>query len=138
MDMETSTDVIFETVNSNIEIEDSMETSTDVIFETINADIEIEPTPVVTITRSVGSESKKGGPRGPTAKVAPRLEIARAALFEAISTGPTTAKALLEATASQGVLYTDILLVARQAMAAGEIIETKLGRKNSWGLPTEG
>jgi len=136
MDMETSTDIIFETVNSNITIEDSMETSTDIIFETINADIEIEPTPVVTITRSEGT--KKGGPRGPTAKVAPRLEIARAALFEAISTGPTTAKALLEATASQGVLYTDILLVARQAMAAGEIIETKLGRKNSWGLPTEG
>lgn len=137
--METSTDIIFETetANADITIEDSMETTTDVIFETINADIEIEPTPVVTITRSEGTK-KKGGPRGPTAKVAPRLEIARAALFEAISTGPTTAKALLEATASQGVLYTDILLVARQAMAAGEIIETKLGRKNSWGAPTEG
>jgi hypothetical protein len=116
--------------------ESNMETSTDSIFETINADIEIEATPVVTITRS--ASPKKGGPRGPTARVAPRLEIARAALFAAVAEGPTTAKALLEATSSQGVRYTDILLVARQAMEAGDIVETKRGRKNSWALPSEG
>ena len=113
-----------------------METSTDSIFETINANVEIEATPVVTITRS--ASSKKGGPRGPTARVAPRLEIARTALFAAVAEGPTTAKALLDATASQGVRYTDILLVARQAMEAGDIVETKRGRKNSWALPSEG
>jgi len=83
-----------------------------------------EPTPV--------KEKVPTGPRGPTAKVAPRLEACRTTLL-AMVTRPegVTAKALLEA--SEGAfLYTDILLVAKELLASGAIQESRKGRKATW------
>ena len=72
------------------------------------------------------------GPRGPTAKVAPRLEACNAAFLEMTSEG-VTAKALLEASGG-AFLYTDILLVARTLIEAGTITESRHGRKATWNL----
>jgi len=82
-----------------------------------------EPTPVAKVPT---------GPRGPTAKVAPRLEACQALLLSmAGGESGVTAKALLEA--SNGTfLYTDILLVARNLLAAGTIQESRKGRKATW------
>jgi hypothetical protein len=77
-------------------------------------------------------KEKVTGPRGPTAKVAPRLEACRTTLL-AMVTRPegVTAKALLEA--SEGAfLYTDILLVAKELLASGAIVESRKGRKATW------
>ena len=70
------------------------------------------------------------GPRGPTAKVLPRLEVCKALMVQMASSG-VTAKALLEAGGGQFV-YTDILLVARNLIEAGVITETRHGRKATW------
>jgi hypothetical protein len=74
--------------------------------------------------------SEKPGPRGPTAKVAPRLEVCKALMVQMASSG-ITAKALLEAGGGQFV-YTDILLVARNLIAEGVIQESRKGRKATW------
>lgn len=72
------------------------------------------------------------GPRGPTAKVAPRLEACRTTLLAMVG-GPegVTAKALLEA-AGETFVYTDILLVAKEELAKGTIRESRKGRKATW------
>ena len=71
-----------------------------------------EPTPVAKVP---------AGPRGPTAKVQPRLVACQAAFMELCNRPEgVTAKALLEA--SNGTfLYTDILLVARNLLASGMV-----------------
>ena len=74
--------------------------------------------------------SEKPGPRGPTAKVAPRLEVCKALMVQMASSG-VTANALLEAGGGQFV-YTDILLVARNLIAEGVITESRKGRKATW------
>ena len=74
--------------------------------------------------------SEKPGPRGPTAKVAPRLEVCKALMVQMASSG-VTAKELLEAGKGQFV-YTDILLVARNLIAEGVIAESRKGRKATW------
>ena len=74
--------------------------------------------------------SEKTGPRGPTAKVQPRLEACQALMVQLASSG-VTAKALLEAGGGQFV-YTDILLVARNLIEAGVITESRHGRKATW------
>lgn len=84
-------------------------------------------------TEPVVESPKAPTVRGPTAKVAPRLQVAREALMSLAALG-TTAKDVLAAAEGRFV-YTDVLLVAREALAAGEIIETKKGRKCSWALP---
>jgi hypothetical protein len=72
------------------------------------------------------------GPRGPTAKVAPRLEACRTALLTmAGGAEGVTAKALLEA-GGGAFVYTDILLVAREELAKGTIQESRKGRKATW------
>ena len=76
------------------------------------------------------------GPRGPTAKVAPRLEACREALMSLIEAGPVNAKDLL-GVAEERFLYTDILLVAKSLLADGSIVETRKGRKASWSKPSE-
>jgi hypothetical protein len=78
------------------------------------------------------------GPRGPTAKVAPRLEACNAS-FLSLAGRPegVTAKELLESSNGQ-FLYTDILLVARNLMEAGTIQEVRKGRKATWNLTTSG
>ena len=80
--------------------------------------------------------SKTVGPRGPTAKVLPRLEACRESLMALIEVGPTTAIDLLKV-ADERFLYTDILLVARTLLADGSIVETRKGRKASWSKPSE-
>ena len=72
------------------------------------------------------------GPRGPTAKVQPRLAACNSAFLEMTSEG-VTAKALLEASGGAFV-YTDILLVARGLIEAGVITESRHGRKATWNL----
>ena len=72
------------------------------------------------------------GPRGPTAKVQPRLAACNSAFLEMTSEG-VTAKALLEASGG-AFLYTDILLVARGLIEAGTITESRHGRKATWNL----
>jgi hypothetical protein len=74
--------------------------------------------------------TEKAGPRGPTAKVQPRLEACQALMVQMASSG-VTAKALLEAGNGQFV-YTDILLVARNLIEAGVITESRKGRKATW------
>jgi hypothetical protein len=83
-------------------------------------------------------EKAQGGPRGPTAKVQPRLEACQAAFLELCNRPEgVTAKELL--TAGNGTfLYTDILLVARNLMEAGTIQENRKGRKATWNLTTTG
>ena len=72
------------------------------------------------------------GPRGPTAKVQPRIAACKALLLS-MAGGPegVTAKALLEASNGDFV-YTDILLVAKELMASGAIQESRKGRKATW------
>jgi len=72
------------------------------------------------------------GPRGPTAKVQPRLEACRSLLLSmAGGESGVTAKALLEASGGS-FLYTDILLVAKELLASGAIQESRKGRKATW------
>jgi hypothetical protein len=80
--------------------------------------------------------AEKAGPRGPTAKVQPRLEACQAAFLSMPSEG-ITAKELLEAS-NGAFLYTDILLVARNLIEAGTIQESRKGRKATWNLTTSG
>ena len=80
--------------------------------------------------------SKKPGPRGPTAKVAPRLELCKALMVQMASSG-VTAKELLEAS-NGSFVYTDILLVARNLTESGTIQEVRKGRKATWNLTTNG
>lgn len=76
--------------------------------------------------------SEKPGPRGPTAKVAPRLEACRADLVRMAGLeGGVTAKALLDQ-AGDRFVYTDILLVAKELLASGAIQESRKGRKATW------
>ncbi len=84
-----------------------------------------EPTPVAKVP---------AGPRGPTAKVAPRLEACRSLLLTmAVGAEGVTAKALLEA-GGGAFVYTDILLVAKELLASGAIQESRKGRKATWVL----
>ena len=77
-------------------------------------------------------EAKPTGPRGPTAKVAPRLEACRSDLVRMAGLeGGVTAKALLDQ-AGDRFVYTDILLVAKELLASGAIQESRKGRKATW------
>ena len=78
--------------------------------------------------------TKVSGPRGPTAKVQPRLEACKAKFLEMAGSG-VTAKDLLEAGGGT-FLYTDILLVARNLTEAGVIQDSRKGRKATWNLTT--
>jgi hypothetical protein len=80
------------------------------------------------------TSAKASGPRGPTAKVQPRLELCKAKFLEMATTG-ATAKDLLEA-GGGAFLYTDILLVARNLTEAGLIQDSRKGRKATWHLTT--
>ena len=82
--------------------------------------------------------AKISGPRGPTAKVLPRLQACREALMAlAGAPGGVNAKDLL-LVAEDRFVYTDILLVARELTEAGLITENKKGRKATWTTVVEG
>jgi hypothetical protein len=86
----------------------------------------------------VAFEKAQTGPRGPTAKVQPRLEACQADLIRMAGLeGGVTAKALLDQ-AGDRFVYTDILLVARNLIEAGTIQENRKGRKATWNLTTAG
>jgi hypothetical protein len=90
----------------------------------------LAPTPV--------KEKVPAGPRGPTAKVAPRLEACRSKFIEMAGRPEgVTAKDLLSE-AGDTFVYTDILLVARQLTEAGLIEESRKGRKATWNSTTNG
>ena len=76
------------------------------------------------------------GPRGPTAKVQPRLEACKEAFLSMDNSG-VTAKQLLDRSNGQ-FLYTDILLIARTLLESGTIQESRHGRKATWHLTTQG
>jgi len=81
---------------------------------------------------AVPKEKAPAGPRGPTAKVQPRLEACRSLLVQMASgESGVTAKDLLEASGGSFV-YTDILLVAKELLASGAIQESRKGRKATW------
>lgn len=78
------------------------------------------------------------GPRGPTAKVAPRLEACNALLLSMAGRPEgVNAKELL-GQANDSFVYTDILLVARNLIASGAIKESRHGRKATWHSTTSG
>ena len=84
----------------------------------------------------VPSEKAPTGPRGPTAKVQPRLEACKVAFLELAGRPEgVNAKELLTA-GGQAFVYTDILLVARNLTEAGLIQESRKGRKATWNLTT--
>jgi hypothetical protein len=86
----------------------------------------------------VAFEKAPSGPRGPTAKVQPRIEACRSDLIRMAGLeGGVTAKALLDQ-AGDRFVYTDILLVARNLIEAGTIQENRKGRKATWNLTTAG
>ena len=85
----------------------------------------------------VAYEKAQTGPRGPTAKVQPRLEACQALMVQmAGQEGGVTAKELLQA-GGEAFVYTDILLVARNLLEAGTIQENRKGRKATWNLTTK-
>ena len=92
----------------------------------VDGGIVLAPEPVV--------EKVSTGPRGPTAKVAPRLQACREALLAAVAIGPVSALELLKA-AGETFIYTDILLVTKEEIAKGTIIVSRKGRKATWTLP---
>lgn len=92
----------------------------------VDGGIVLAPEPVV--------EKVSTGPRGPTAKVAPRLQACRDALLAAVAIGPVSALELLKA-AGETFIYTDILLVTKEEIAKGTIIVSRKGRKATWTLP---
>ena len=80
------------------------------------------------------SSERSTGPRGPTAKVAPRLESCKVMFLEMAGRSEgVNAKELLKA-GNDSFVYTDILLVARQLLEAGSIQESRKGRKATWTL----
>ena len=80
----------------------------------------------------VAFERTPTGPRGPTAKVQPRLEACRSDLLRMAGLPDgVTAKALLDQ-AGDRFVYTDILLVAKDLLASGTIQESRKGRKATW------
>ena len=105
-----------------------LETCQDLLTKILSGELKVKDGVLVAPTPS--------GPRGPTAKVQPRLE-ACTALLVSMAGRPegVTAKELLEAS-NGSFLYTDILLVARNLLASGTIQEGRHGRKATWNLIT--
>ena len=104
-----------------------LETCQDLLTKILSGELKVKDGVLVAPTPS--------GPRGPTAKVQPRIQACKEALLS-MAQGPdgVTAKALLEASGGAFV-YTDILLVAKELMASGAIQESRKGRKATWIIP---
>ena len=126
------------TVNALAKISGLSQTALTLALVELGGRVGVKEGGLVRLPEPVISEpaSKTVGPRGPTAKVAPRLEACRDTLMALIEAGPVTAIDLLKV-AEERFLYTDILLVARTLLAEGSIVETRKGRKASWSKPSE-
>jgi hypothetical protein len=107
-----------------------LETCQDLLTKILSGELKVKDGVLVAPTPS--------GPRGPTAKVQPRLEACQA-LLTTMAGRPegVTAKELLEAS-NGSFVYTDILLVARNLTESGTIQEVRKGRKATWNLTTNG
>ena len=107
-----------------------LETCQDLLTKILSGELKVKDGVLVAPTPS--------GPRGPTAKVQPRLEACNALLVSMAGRPEgVTAKELLEAS-NGSFVYTDILLVARNLMESGTIQEARKGRKATWNLTTNG
>ena len=96
--------------------------------------VAVQDSGIILAPESVAVPKASSGPRGPTAKVAPRLEACRADLVRMAGLeGGVNAKDLL-AQAGDRFVYTDILLVAKELLASGTIQESRKGRKATWVL----
>ena len=104
-----------------------LETCQDLLTKILSGELKVKDGVLVAPTPS--------GPRGPTAKVQPRLEACNALLVSMAGRPEgVTAKELLEAS-NGSFVYTDILLVARNLLESGAIQETRKGRKATWTVP---
>ena len=104
-----------------------LETCQDLLTKILSGELKVKDGVLVAPTPS--------GPRGPTAKVQPRIQACQALLVQMAGRPEgVTAKALLEASNGDFV-YTDILLVAKELMASGAIQESRKGRKATWIIP---
>jgi len=126
------------TVNALAKVSGLSQTALTLKLVELGGQVGVKDGGLVRLPEPVVSEktSKPVGPRGPTAKVAPRLEACRESLLALIEVGPTTAIDLLKV-AEDRFVYTDILLVARTMITEGSIIETRKGRKATWSKPSE-
>ncbi len=75
---------------------------------------------------------RKTGPRGPTAKVAPRLEACRSQLLSMVNEGLTVSATDLLDVAEKRYVYTDIGVIVEELLAAGQIVQSNKGRKLFW------
>jgi hypothetical protein len=89
---------------------------------------------LIRLPEPVLEEKAPVGPRGPTAKTLPRQAACRETIMALIEAGPVTAVDLLKV-AEDRYVYSDILLVARNMITEGVIVETRKGRKASWSKP---
>jgi hypothetical protein len=80
---------------------------------------------------------RKTGPRGPTAKVQPRLAACREQLVAFLAEGRTVSATDLLDVAEKRYVYTDIGVVVDELLAEGGIVQTNKGRKLFWSLPTD-
>ena len=119
------------TVNALAKVAGLSQTALTLKLVELGGQVGVKDGGLVRLPEPVVSEkaSKPVGPRGPTAKVAPRLEACRESLL-------ATAIDLLKV-AEDRFVYTDILLVARTMIAEGSIVETRKGRKATWSKPSE-
>ena len=126
------------TVNALAKVSGLSQTALTLKLVELGGQVGVKEGGLVRLPEPVISEpaSKTVGPRGPTAKVAPRLEACRDTLMALIEAGPVTAIDLLKV-AEERFIYTDILLVARTLLSEGSIVETRKGRKASWSKPSE-
>jgi hypothetical protein len=75
---------------------------------------------------------RKTGPRGPTAKVAPRLAACRAQILSMVNEGLTVSATDLLDVSEKRYVYTDIGVVVDELLAEGVITQTNKGRKLFW------
>lgn len=78
---------------------------------------------------------RKTGPRGPTAKVQPRLAACREQFLAFLTEGRTVSATDLLDVAEKRYVYTDIGVVVEELLNDGVIVQTNKGRKLFWSLP---
>jgi hypothetical protein len=122
------------TVNALAKVSGLSQTALTLKLVELGGQVAVKDGGLIRVTEPVKAEKAPSGPRGPTAKVAPRLEACRESLMALVEVGPVTAIDLLKV-AEDRFVYTDILLVARNLIADGSIVETRKGRKATWSKP---
>ena len=75
---------------------------------------------------------RKSGPRGPTDKVKPRLQVCREQILSMVNSGSTISATDLLDVAEKRYVYTDIGVVVEELLAEGVITQSNKGRKLFW------